>query len=197
VSGKKKTVRKHATATPGGKVAPTEADHPTPGLAAQSPTRVDYFHDPQAPEPTSRKPSASVMVRDENGRVLMLRRADNGLWTIPTGGLKKNETIRQCGIRECREETGIHIEVTGLVGVFSDPGHLIAYHRGGQITEVRQPVNICLHATPVGGTLTPDPREATDAAWVDPDDLADLDIHPAIRARISHALTRPGEPYLD
>lgn len=159
-------------------------------------TRVDYYHDPNAPSPTSRRPSASAVVRDQRGRILLLRRADNGLWTIPTGGLKKNETITACAIRETREETGIDIAVTGLVGVFSDPGHVIAYQRHGRVTEVRQPVNICLHAHPTGGTLTPDPREATDAAWRHPDELASLQIHPAIRLRITHALTGTG-PYLD
>ena len=58
-------------------------------------------HTPQRPAAEVRKPSASVVVRDATGRVLMLRRTDNGLWTIPTGGLKKNETISACGIREC------------------------------------------------------------------------------------------------
>jgi 8-oxo-dGTP pyrophosphatase MutT (NUDIX family) len=160
--------------------------------------RVDYFHeDDRAPEPTSRRPSASVLVRDEAGRVLMLRRADNGLWTIPTGGLKVHETIRACGIRECREETGIEVEVTGLVGVFSDPGHVIAYHRNGKLTEVRQPVNICLHARPVGGSLAPDPKEATAASWVTVPALAGLDVHPAIRARITHGLADPDHPHLD
>jgi ADP-ribose pyrophosphatase YjhB (NUDIX family) len=68
------------------------------------------------------------------------RRTDNELWTIPTGGLKIGETMTQCAIRECEEETGVRIENTGLVGVFSDPGHVIAYRRGGKLTEVRQPV---------------------------------------------------------
>lgn len=57
--------------------------------------RVDYWDDPDAPEPTSRKASASVVVRDDAGRVLMLRRTDNGLWTIPTGGVKKDEAVGQ------------------------------------------------------------------------------------------------------
>lgn len=169
-----------------------------PGKSRHEPgSRLDFYHDPGAPEPTSRKPSASVVVRDEAGRVLMLCRTDNGLWTIPTGGLKKHETIRACGIRECREETGLEVEVTGIVGVFSDPGHVIAYRRRGKITEVRQPVNICMHARPIGGTLSPGPSEAADAAWIHPDQLADLDIHPAIRARITHALDHPRVPYLD
>jgi 8-oxo-dGTP pyrophosphatase MutT (NUDIX family) len=164
---------------------------------AKQRTRRDYYHDPDAPEPTTRKPSASVVVRDDSGRILMLRRADNGLWTIPTGGLKKNETIRECAIRECREETGIEIETTALVGVFSDPAHVIAYYHGQKLDEVRQPVNVCLHAQPIGGTLSPSPDEATDAQWIDPSALQNLAIHPAIRRRITHALSDEPQPHVD
>jgi len=88
---------------------------------AGKPARVDYWHDPGAPKPTSRKPSASVIVRNSAGDLLLLRRADTGRWTIPTGGLKKNETLTACAVRECREETGLEVEITGLAGVFSDP----------------------------------------------------------------------------
>ena len=83
--------------------------------------RTDYWDDPGAPSPTSRKPSASVVLRNHAGELLLLRRADTGRWTIPTGGLKKKETMTACAIRECREETGLAVELTGLVGVFSDP----------------------------------------------------------------------------
>jgi len=159
--------------------------------------RVDHWQDPGAPEPTSRKPSASVLVRDEDGRVLLLRRTDNGLWTIPTGGLKKGETIRQCAIRECREETGIEVEVTGLVGVFSHPGHVIEYRKGQKVTEVRQPVNVCLHARPVGGHLVPGPGEAAEVRWVQPGDVAGYDIHPALRRRIEQGLSGSSEPHVD
>lgn len=40
---------------------------------------------------------------------------------------EEGETIRECGVRECKEETGIDIEVTGLVGVFTTPEHVIEY----------------------------------------------------------------------
>jgi 8-oxo-dGTP pyrophosphatase MutT (NUDIX family) len=158
--------------------------------------RVDHWHDPDAPEPTSRKPSASVLARDEHGRVLLLRRTDNGLWTIPTGGLKKGETIRECAIRECREETGIDVEITGLVGVFSDPGHVIEYRKGGKVAEVRQPVNVCLHARPAGGRLEPEPGEASEVRWAEPADLGGYDIHPAIRRRIDCGLS-DSDPHID
>jgi 8-oxo-dGTP pyrophosphatase MutT (NUDIX family) len=161
------------------------------------PRRVDHWQDPAAPEPTSRKPSASVLVRDDAGRVLLLRRTDNGLWTIPTGGLEKGETIRECAIRECREETGIDVEITGLVGVFSDPGHVIEYRKkSGKVKEVRQPVNMCLRARPVGGDLAPGPGEASEVRWADPGDIAGYDIHPAMRRRIDHGLSG-AEPHVD
>ncbi len=160
-------------------------------MSPKRPKRVDYWDDPEAPKPTSRKPSASVLVADDDGRILLLRRTDNDLWSIPTGGLKKAETITQCAVRECLEETGVTVEITGLVGVFSDPRHVIAY-RGG---EVRQPVNVCLHARPVAGYAQTTP-EAAEVLWIDPADLDSYDIHPALRRRIDQGLTG-GPPHID
>lgn len=153
--------------------------------------RVDYWDDADAPKPNSRKPSASALVRDEAGRVLLLRRTDNGLWTIPTGALKKAETLTACAIRETFEETGVRIEIAGLVGVFSDPRHVIAYADG----EVRQPVNVCMHARPVGGEARPT-DEASEVRWVDPTALAGYEIHPALRRRIDWGL-RSDMPWVD
>ena len=153
--------------------------------------RTDYWDDPHAPKPTGRKPSASVVLRNHRGELLLLRRADSGTWTIPTGALKKNETLTACAIRECCEETGLDVELTGLVGIFSDPRHRIAYDDG----EVRVPVNVCFHGQPIGGDLGTD-KESDQAAWVAPEDLDGYDIHPAIRRRISHALHRTA-PHID
>lgn len=147
--------------------------------------RVDYWQDPHAPRPTSRKASASAFVRDEQGRLL---RADNDLWTIPTGGIKKGETVSECAIRECLEETGVQIKITGLVGIFSSPDHVIAYLKNGKIDEVRQPINVCLRADPIGGDLRPNPREAREARWVDRAEIDRHPIHPAIMRRIHHGL---------
>lgn len=154
--------------------------------------RVDYWADPAAPKPTSRKPSASVVVCNGAGDLLLLRRPDSGRWTIPTGGLKKNESLTQCAVRECHEETGLEIEVTSLVGVFSDPRHVIAYADG----EVRQPVNACFRARVIGGDLrTTD--EASEVAWVPSARLEDYDIHPAILRRIVHGLQAGSVPHVD
>ncbi len=160
--------------------------------AAKKARRVDYWHDPDAPKPTSRKPSASVIVRNSRGDLLLLQRPDSGRWTIPTGSLKRNETLTQCAVRECREETGLDVEITGLAGVFSDPGHVIAYADG----EVRQPVNVCFTARQIGGHLTTT-DEASEIAWVASASLDEYDIHPSIRRRIAHGLDGRGLPHID
>lgn len=55
------------------------------------------------------------------------RRRDNDLWTVPGGGHEIGETIEQTAISEVREETGLEVTITGLVGVYTDPHHVIAY----------------------------------------------------------------------
>ncbi|GGK74055.1 NUDIX hydrolase [Sphaerisporangium melleum] len=158
--------------------------------------RVDYWQDLDAPKPTSRKASASVFVQDDAGRLLLLRRTDNDLWTIPTGGIKKGETVAQCAVRECREETGLTVEIIGLVGVFSDPGHVIVYLHGDKVDEVRQPINVCLRAKVVAGEVQPDPREAQEVRWIAPTGLDTYRMHPAIKRRIDVGL-RGGDPYIE
>jgi 8-oxo-dGTP pyrophosphatase MutT (NUDIX family) len=149
-------------------------------------TRTDHWNDPDAPRATRRRTSASVFVLDDQRRLLLMCRADSGLWTMPSGGVKTGETVAEAGARECEEETGILVGVTGLLGVFSDPAHVVVITRDGKVTDVRQPINICLRARPLGGVLRPAPEEARDARWVAPADLDGYPIAPALRARIRH-----------
>lgn len=165
------------------------------GPVSRATRRVDHWRDPDAPAPTSRKTSASVFVQDEQGRVLVLQRTDNHLWTIPTGAVKKGESVGAAAVRECREETGLQVEVTGLVGVFSTPDHVIAYWHGDRLDEVRQPINICCRGRVVGGALAPAPEEAVQVRWAAPEELAELPMAPALRQRVEHGLS--GEaPYI-
>ncbi|WP_245766997.1 NUDIX hydrolase [Streptomyces colonosanans] len=62
---------------------------------------------------------AGVVVR-EDGRLLAIRRADNGTWELPGGVLELNETPEAGVAREALEETGIHIEVDELTGVYKN-----------------------------------------------------------------------------
>jgi ADP-ribose pyrophosphatase YjhB (NUDIX family) len=147
-------------------------------------TRVDYYNDPNAPKANSIAVAVSAFIQDDEGRILMIRRTDNDLYSIPGGQLELGETLAQAAVREVREETGIECEVTGVIGLYSDPKHVIAYDDG----EVRQEFSICFRATPVSGT----PRtsnESKEVAWVDTTKLDSLPVHRSIRTRIEHALT--------
>jgi ADP-ribose pyrophosphatase YjhB (NUDIX family) len=152
--------------------------------------RTDYFNDPNAPKANSLRPAVSALVRDEGGRLLMIRRTDNDKYAIPGGGQEVGETVAQTVVREVEEETGIHVEVIGLVGIYSNPAHVMAYDDG----EVRQEFSLCFRARPIGGELRTS-SESKEVLWVEPDRLDELDVHPSIRLRIQHGLEDRAEPY--
>ncbi|MGY0461124.1 NUDIX domain-containing protein [Kitasatospora sp. cg17-2] len=142
--------------------------------------RRDYENDPNAPEPNSLVPAASVVVVDDAGRVLLQRRTDNGMWALPGGAMEIGESIAGCGVRETWEETGIDIEITGIVGTYTDPRHVFAYDDG----EVRQEFSICLLGRPLGGELRVS-DESHEVAWFSPAETDGLSMVSNIRRRLA------------
>lgn len=94
-------------------------------------------------------------------------------------------------MREVEEETGLDIEITGLVGTYTDPRHVIAYSDG----EVRRQFNVCFEARVVGGDLTIS-DESTELRFVAPALLEVLDMHHTQRLRLTHYLEGRTSPYL-
>lgn len=152
--------------------------------------RIDHYQDPDAPKATSIVVAASAFVLDDSGRLLMIRRTDNGLHALPGGRHELGETLTQTAIRETDEETGVTVEVTGLVGIYSNPEHVVEFSDG----EVRQEFSICFRARPVAGEPRPS-DESSEAVWVERDRIASLDVHPSIRLRIEHGYSDRREPY--
>ncbi|HEY9408227.1 MAG TPA: NUDIX domain-containing protein [Jiangellaceae bacterium] len=152
--------------------------------------RRDYFHAPDAPPANSLIVAVSAVVRDDRGRLLIIRRTDNDEYAIPGGGQEIGETLTEAVVREVSEEAGIDVEVTGLVGVFSDPGHVIAFDDG----EVRQEFSICFTARPTGGRLRGS-DESREVQWVEPAAIDQLGLHPANRLRIERGLADDSMPY--
>ena len=154
-------------------------------------TRIDHFNDPNAPRPTRLVPAASAVVVDNEGRLLLAKRTDNSLWTIPGGTMKPGETIAEAAVREVKEETGLDVEVLSLVGIYSDPNHVVEYSDG----EVRQQFSVCFACRPVDGDLSTS-DETSEVGYFDPNELEDIDVHPSIRLRIQHFLENRAEPYV-
>ncbi|MDT0450856.1 NUDIX hydrolase [Streptomyces hesseae] len=141
--------------------------------------RRDYEDDPHAPAANSLVPAASAVVVDDAGRVLLQRRRDNGMWALPGGGMRIGESLPDCAVRETKEETGIDVEVIGIVGTYSNPRHVFAYDDG----EVRQEFSICFLARQVAGCLAVS-EESTDVRWFEPGEIDALPMVPGIRKRV-------------
>ena len=154
--------------------------------------RTDYYDDPNAPEPNSVVPAAVACVTDDEGRLLLEHRVDNDRWALPGGTHEFGESIVQTVIREVREETGLDVEVTGLVGIYTDPKHVILYTSDG---ETRQEFSVLFTARALGGEPTPS-DESREVLWISRDALAELQMDRSMRFRIPHWLDGHTGPYL-
>ncbi|MFD0443325.1 NUDIX hydrolase [Streptomyces indonesiensis] len=145
--------------------------------------RIEYYNDPNAPKANTLIPASNLLVVDDSGAILLQRRRDTGQWALPGGAQDIGETAAQCAIRECREETGIIAEITGFLGVYTNPHHIVAYTDG----EIRQQYENTYIGHPVGGKPTIN-DEADGVRFVKPTDLDQYDIHASMRQQIGDYL---------
>jgi len=100
-------------------------------------------------------PAAGGGIRDERGRILLARRADNGTWNPPGGFMDLGESIAETVLREVCEEVGLVVEPTRLVGVYSGRGNQYTYPNGDQV----QGCASLFECRVVGGELRVDESE--------------------------------------
>ena len=74
----------------------------------------------------------SAAIFDEQGRIFLTRRADNGQWCLPGGGIEPGESVGEACEREVLEETGMRVRMNRLVGVYSHPDQLTVYPDGNK-----------------------------------------------------------------
>lgn len=149
--------------------------------------RIDYYYDENAPKPNSIVPAASAVVMNEDGKILLHKRRDNKSWSLPGGAMEPGESIQQTIEREVLEETGYQVQTTRIIGVYTNPHHIIEYSNG----EVRQQFSICFACKILGGELAVS-DESLEVAFFDFQEIKELEIHDAQRVRIEDFLV--GEP---
>ena len=154
--------------------------------------RIDYYDDPAAPKANSMVPSVNVVVVNDQDQILLIRRSDNDNWAVPGGAIDLGESMTQAAIRETKEESGIDCEITGLVGIYTDPKHVILYTSNG---EARQEFSIVLTARPVRGEPTPS-DETSEVRWVDRAEIQDYTMDRSMNLRVRDFLESPGQPRL-
>lgn len=137
-------------------------------------------------------PSVNVVVLNDVGGFLLIRRTDNGNWALPGGAMDPGESMTQAAVRETEEETGVQCEVTGLVGVYTNPRHVIHYTSND---EVRQECSLVYTARVIAGEPRPS-NESSQVRWVRGEDIDAYRMHPSMRQRIEHYLAKLNKPYL-
>ena len=112
-------------------------------------------------------PCVAAVVHDR-GKVLVTRRADNGLWCLPGGAIDPDEAPAQAIVREVREETGLLVRPSRILGVFG--GHRHIYPNGDQTSIT----SIAFACYVIGGELQCNDGEVSEMVFVAPDAIPKL-----------------------
>jgi ADP-ribose pyrophosphatase YjhB (NUDIX family) len=114
-------------------------------------------------EGNNKMPGLAVIVAViDDGKVLLTKREDFEVWCLPGGGVENGESLAEAGIREAKEETGLDVELTRLVGVYS--------RMGGGMHDVHA---VLYAARSIGGKLKTQPNETIEVAYFPFDQLPD------------------------
>lgn len=125
----------------------------------------------------------SAAIFDERGRILLTRRADNGQWCLPGGGMESGESAAEACEREVFEETGLRVRVKRLVGVYSHADQLVIYPDGNKAHIVA----LHFEADAIGGTLGLS-NETTDFGYFSVDEIQALEFLGRHKERILDTL---------
>ena len=128
---------------------------------------------------------SAVVWRDAAHReLLLMQRSDNAHWGLPGGYVEPGESVAAAAAREVFEETGVHVAIGRLIGIYSDPGmQVIEYPDGRRV----QAVNLCFEADPRGTGVATTPDEALATGYFAADALPDP-LVPIHRVRIEDAV---------
>lgn len=108
------------------------------------------------------KVTVGAVVSNDRGEILLIQRADSGVWLYPTGWADVGYSAAEVAVKEVAEETGIDCEVTRVLAVLD----------GLRLGFTRIPLySVVFHCQAVGGELCPHPLECTDVGWFARDQL--------------------------
>ena len=127
---------------------------------------------------------STVVLRDDQGRILLQRRSDFTWWGLPGGALEPGEAILDCARREVLEETGLQTGELRLVGVYTDPAYESTYPNGDQV----QQFTICFTGRAAAGHPQPDGEETRALAFFAPQELPRADMPPYYVAMVDDVL---------
>ncbi|MBG9791327.1 ADP-ribose pyrophosphatase [Paenibacillus dendritiformis] len=118
------------------------------------------------------------IIENQYGHILLVKTRHEG-WVFPGGQVEAGENLIDALYREIKEESGIDVEVSCLVGIYSNTG-TYKWHDG--VTDVPTKLMLDYTCTAVGGQLSTS-EETSAVRWVAKEQVLDLISEPAIRTR--------------
>jgi 8-oxo-dGTP pyrophosphatase MutT (NUDIX family) len=119
-------------------------------------------------------PSVTVLARDDQGRILLVRQRDSGDWATVGGSIEVDETPEDCARREALEEAGVEVELGGIVAALAGPDFRVRYPNGDETAYVA----VVYDAMVVDGEARPDHDETTEVGWFTPEEIATMELAP-------------------
>ena len=131
-------------------------------------------------------PSVLMIVRDDKGRILLIRNADVDSWAPPGGSIEPDESPKDAAVREMREETGLLVEPVRIIGVYGGPQYRVVYPNG----DVASYVATVFECKVVSGEMAPDHEESLDVRYFSEAELDSMQIWPAARMVLRDAFNQ-------
>ncbi len=133
----------------------------------------------------------SAAIFDEQGRVLLTKRRDNGQWCLPSGGVEPGESVAEGCEREVFEETGLSVRVKRFIGVYSHPDQLTVYSE----TDKFQIIALHFEAEIIGGELGLS-DETSDFGYFTIEEIKGLEMLGRHKERIIDTLANQKEAFI-
>jgi ADP-ribose pyrophosphatase YjhB (NUDIX family) len=135
-------------------------------------------------------PSAGVLPRDAEGRILLVRLIDTDQWAVIGGAIEPDESPQQAAVREAEEEAGVTVALGPILGVIGGPEFRITYPNGDQTSYV----STLFDATVIAGRPEPDGDETSSVAWWAPEELPYDEMSSFTRALLGAVGINPASP---
>ncbi len=136
-------------------------------------------------------PSVTVMVYDEQGRILLVKDADTQVWVAPGGSIDPHELPADAAVREMWEETGLLVTPTRIIGVYSGSDFQVNYSNGDAVCYVMTMFECRI----VEGEMQPDGIETLEIGYFSEADLATLKLPAWAKIVLPDAFRAKGQAY--
>lgn len=133
-----------------------------------------YFKNPKAPSPTQPfLPGTCAVILNKEGQILLHKREDNEMWTLPGGKMQIGESISGCCVREIKEELRLKVKIIKLIGIYTSPDCVFDFGNG----IVLQPFVVAFLCRTTNNNFVTN-NESVDAKWFDKKEISKLNMIP-------------------